>query len=450
MNLSVAEIFSILLAAGVRRRRLIVIPIVIFSILAVVAACIWPRMYAARTLLMLQERQAADPLSSGGASREGRLRGDEVDTLLKSDRVLTSAILDFNVGKKPLTAQQLESAIKDLRRQIGVTVVGSEFLEIELKQSDRDGLGGRLAIILTRFFERLLSREDSMKTARRFALEQRKRDVDVAKAAIEDWVKRAVAAGAKEDAGSGGLLEMQAERKTAEDNLLAAARSALPEAANLTTMGETLADELRLASAHLRGPGGGTTASQQVGMLRDLETQHDAYWALSASYWKALTAHARAVAQTLPRQQDGQTGPTEALLQEWHGLDSRFAEALQQFDSQQKGSRNSSGPTLTPFGLIAPDSIRIIDEPRDPILPTTSPLKIIVAFFVGGIGLGIGLAAIAEQFDDRVYDSRAIEQIVGAENVVRISTIADEGILQDDPADSPLRRRGHLAVVSEA
>ncbi len=143
------------------------------------------------------------------------------------------------------------------------------------------------------------------------------------------------------------------------------------------------------------------------------------------------------MAQSLPQTQ---SGPAQAIFQEWLSLDARFNEAMTQYDAHQKRSRKASGPALTPFGLIAPESIRIIDEPRDPTLPTTSLLKIILACLMGGIGLGVSLAAIAEQLDDRVYEGRELEGIAGAENVFRIPHIEGDRNLADDLRDRPLRR----------
>lgn len=448
MNIGIRDLIHLLLAAAWRRRRLIVAPIVVFSLLSIVAALVWPRTYTARTLLMLQERQASDPLSSGGQLREGRVRADEIDTLMKSDRVLTSAVLDFNVGKPPLSPAELENAVKSLRRQVAISVVGTEFIEIELKQSDRQGIGSRLSVLLTRFFERLLSREDSMKTARQFALEQRRRDLDVSRVAVEDWLKRVQAAGARVNTADSRVPELQAKFAALEQKLMLSASSVLSEPVTPATLGEAIADELRIAAARPRQAAGtGLQSSAHWNALRDLDAEHEAYLAVGAELAKAVLAHARLVAQSVPQTQ---SGPAQAIYQEWLSLDARYSEAMTQYDAHQKRSRKAAGPTLTPFGLIAPDSIRIIDEPRDPALPTTSLLKIILACLVGGVGLGVSFAAIAEQMDERVYESRVLENIAGADRVFRIPRIDEAGILADEPRDRPLRRLKHLSVVSEA
>jgi len=188
VGVNVREFIEILLTVARRRWLVILLPILVFAGLSVLAVKYWPRTYITRTLVMLQEGQAADPLNGGGpAMRRTQLRGAALDTLLKSERVLRGAILDFNLGQKPLTAREFEDEIRSLRKQIFVGVVGQEFIEIELRQAERDGISDRLSIIVTRFLERLFSRQDAIKTARQFALERRKRDLVIAEDALTNW-----------------------------------------------------------------------------------------------------------------------------------------------------------------------------------------------------------------------------------------------------------------------
>lgn len=450
MSVSIAEYLDILLAAAWRRRLLILYPIVLFSVLSVLAILFWPRTYSAHTLLMLQERQAADPLSAGsGATREGRLKADEIDTLLKSDRVLSSAILDIHLGKKLLTPRDLENEVKSLRRQIGVGVVGGEFIEIEMKQSEREGLGERLSIILTRFFERLLTREDSMKTARQFALEQRKRDLDQTKKALEDWVDRYYASKGSVvmEGADKRVADLQAKQTAAKDTLFASANQVLPGPLDDTNIAQILASEQRLQSVRLQsGLGTAPTSPQRTMLLKDLENQLEGYQALSTDLSKAQLERAQLISEKLKDLPPGQAD----TYKEWQSLDARFKEAMAQYDAHQQRAKKATGPSATPFGLIAPESIRIIDEPRDPVSPTTSLLKIVLACIGAGIGMGVGLAALAEQLDDRVYDARDLTAMEGVETVIRLPRLDSDSTAMEAEPGSVSRRRPHLAVVSEA
>ena len=52
--------------------------------------------------------------------------------------------------------------------------------------------------------------------------------------------------------------------------------------------------------------------------------------------------------------------------------------------------------------------------------PATSILKIIVACMAAGIGLGVGMAALAEQFDDTIYDARDLGRLSGIDVVIQL------------------------------
>lgn len=463
MNMSIAEVIEVLIAAALRRKRLIIVPILLFSALAGLAVVAWPRMYAAHALLMLQERGSSDPLSleGGGASRQGRLKAEEIDMLLKSERVLTGAIIDMNLGKKPLSARDIEGEIKSLKKHIGVSVVGNDFIEIELKETDRVGIGERLSIIMTRFFERLLTREDSIKTAREFALEQRQRDVAAASTAIEDWMQRAKIAGAKDGLQDAKLQTLRANRTELETKITTAVNTLMLGAAGFDTLDQVLDEEIRIAASRIQSSGPLAGLSQRLDGLRDLKSKLDAHRALGLETSAVMIGNARTMAQSL-RAATPQTGAQAgdqsekriALEREMASLDARYAEALDQYDKHVKRAKKGSGPSITPFGLIAPDSIRIIDEPRDPALPTTSLLKILVACLGAGVGLGIGLAALAEQLDDRIYDSRGLDTLTGTAAMFRVPLIATDAETDAEPSkgtvDEKSTRRARFAVVSRA
>ncbi len=474
VNISIAELFKILIAAALRRRTLIIAPIVIFGALAVLAILTWPRQYQAHALLMLQEGQAADPLSSS-ESRQGRLKVEEIDTLLKSDRVLAGAINDMNLGKKPLTQKEIEGAIRSLRKQIDVSVVGSEFIDIEFKQSEREGIGERLSIIMTRFFEHLLTREYTMKTAREFALEQRRRDVSSTDKAIEDWIARAEALAAPNrandpntlnsatspGAGSTGgiagvategkLAELQKRHRELEQRLVNSAASLMP-GADLSNLEQVINEEIRIASARSQSVQV-EGLSDRISALKQLAIDADAYRAMGIEIAKLRIAKAKVVAQTLKQTSDAAADEKlVALHSEWENLAGRYAEAVEQYDNHLKRAKKSIGPSATPFGLIAPEQIRIIDEPRDPELPITSVLKILVACVGAGFGLGAGLAVLAEQLDGTIYESRGLSSLTGIDAIYKVPAIDPEtdpgSESESGDTGEPPPRRNRLAIVS--
>lgn len=478
MNISIAELFKILIAAALRRRNLIIAPIIIFSALAVLAILTWPRQYQAHALLMLQEGQAADPLSST-ESRQGRLKAEEIDTLLKSDRVLAGALNDMNVGKKPLTQKDLEGEIRSLRKQIDVSVVGSEFIDVEFKQSEREGIGERLSIIMTRFFEHLLTREYSMKTAREFALEQRRRDVASTDRAMEDWISRAEAFGASNSSGAtkpsdsatrategalpppestpadSKLAELQKRHAALEQKLLDSAGSLVP-GANLSNIEQMIGEEIRIASSRSQVGAQGIQIDppvDRINALKELAIDAENYRSVGVQIARLRTEQAQALAQSLKQTVATTTDKKLiALYGEWESLAARYAEAVEQYDNHLKRAKKSMGPSATPFGLIAPEQIRIIDEPRDPALPITSVLKILVACIGAGLGLGAGLAVLAEQLDGTIYDSRGLSALTGVDAIYKIPKIDVDSEAGSDSgnggAGEQPPRRSRLSIVS--
>jgi capsular polysaccharide biosynthesis protein len=454
VNIGIAELIEIFIAAARRRKRLIIVPIIVFTALSVLAVLFWPRQYTARALLMLQEGQSANPFSAdGGAARQGRLKAEEIDMLLKSDRVLSAALNDMNLGKKPLTQSAIEGEIRSLRKQINVGVVGNDFIEIEFKQAEREGIGERLSIIMTRFFEHLLTREDSMKTAREFALEQRWRGVASTISSLEDWMTRAKAAGASSLSDDGRMAELKKQYQDLEKKLVTSASSLLPST-NLAILDQVINDEIRLSSSRAQTPQLGGAADRIV-TLKELAADVSAYQSVGLEIAELQTENARAMAQSLRQLQGDSTDDKtkklrDELYGEWERTATRYSEAMEHYDKHVKRAKKGSGPSLTPFGLIAPESIRIIDEPHDPALPSTSALKIIIACLAAGLGLGAGLAALAEQLDDRIYSSRGLNTLAGVDAVFKLSRIDAELDTQaaETPSAEPAARKGRLAVVS--
>ena len=55
MDVSLARLIEALLASARRRLSLILVPILVFAGFSILAATLWPRLYASTALLMLQE-----------------------------------------------------------------------------------------------------------------------------------------------------------------------------------------------------------------------------------------------------------------------------------------------------------------------------------------------------------------------------------------------------------
>ena len=410
MNVSIAEQARYLLEAAWRRRFLILAPIAVFFVVSALVAAYWPRMYASSLLLMLQERGSASPLRANtDIFRELRITGDEIETLLKSDRVLASAVLDLRHEQGIPTGAELQKEVRRLRSALFVKVVGNEFIEIQLRDSVATGLGAKLANISTRFLETFLAREDSLKTARHFALEQRSRDLKEAKAALDAWRSRQ---NSPDSVSAIAVLDGASDREISAEVRLVAARKALEEAAKVLPGQPTDPDTI----AQIVGAEGAESEKAQSGTdaLRPDPLRRPAIGGLK----QFVAAHRAAKAELSQAQAEARKArdanpAADALRQERLQLEARVADATALYETHQRRVDQTLGRSIGPLGLAAPERMRIIDEPRDPLSPMTSIFIIYVACIGAGVAIGICLAALAEQIDGRIYSSSGFARLTG-------------------------------------
>lgn len=143
-----------LLQAAWRRRFLLIVPILLMVPISLVIGLLAPGTYTAHTLLLLQEGEKGNPLARDAAvpgSMQQRVAG--LEALLKSDQVLVP-VLDLPTGADP---KRVSQALQDLRKDITLELIGSDFISVDLRGPKSDGLGDELSRILARFFEVLLA-----------------------------------------------------------------------------------------------------------------------------------------------------------------------------------------------------------------------------------------------------------------------------------------------------
>jgi len=143
-----------LMHAAWRRRFLLIVPALLLIPVSFAIALLVPGTYTAHTLLLLQEGEKGNPLARDAAvpgSMQQRVAG--LEALLKSDQVLIP-ILDLPAGVDP---KRISRALQDLRKDLTLDLIGSDFISVDLRGPKSDGLGDQLSRILARFFEVLLA-----------------------------------------------------------------------------------------------------------------------------------------------------------------------------------------------------------------------------------------------------------------------------------------------------
>lgn len=433
LGVSVSDFLRLLWAVVRRRWLLILIPIVVFSCLSVAAAMYWPRVYIARTLIMLQEGQASDPLSGGGAAyRRAQLRVAELDTLIKSEDVLGSVVLDRNFGERQLTLKEISDQTDWLRDRIRIGVVGQEFIEIELRGSSPGGLANLSSTIVTRFLERLLAREDVTKTSRQFVLDSRKHTRELVIRSLGKWLerRREIIEAGPEMIDLGGIHKLQKLRSSAKTEMFVEAGRTLSGSPDFSII---LAAVVRARQASTFGALRGSSATKRPG-LEQLDQLLAKYEAVD----NLLVSKLREALAAATTNLDSSDQPLIDAQKELFELAARYNSAIEQYGIHRAEARKSNARSQPPFGLVNPELIRIIDEPKDPQSPSNSILKIIVACLVAGVGLGAGVAALAEQFDDTLYDLEDLNRLSGAKVIVRLPRLENnlEEVIRPPPQPS--------------
>jgi capsular polysaccharide biosynthesis protein len=366
-----------LVQAAWRRRFLVIVPVLLMIPLSIAAAFLLPRTYIARTLLVMQEGEQSNPLARDNptpAVLNQRVQG--LDALLKSDQVLLPFVQGGDTKLPADTASRQK--IEQLRRDLSLELVGSDFLEIQLRGAKKEGLGSQLQQVLNRFFEVLLaedapnagqiivqSRSDELKTA------------ENARAAAQTKLKNILPAGL--DDATHQLQILAAQLQSDQQKLEAAA----------PTEKQKLTDEIKeteAATTRLKAK-----IAQYLDADRQLQVSNREVAALRETYQNYLNRY-------------GNLGTTRGV-----GV------------------------------LSAPGRIKVIDPPHDPLNATISRLRFLIAGVVGALLLGIGLAWAAEVLDSTVRYPDQLAAASGVPVLARLRNLAPPSTIAPS-ANSRIRR----------
>lgn len=207
------------LEAAWRRRLLIVLPLLLMVPIGLAAAVFMPRVYVARTLLLLQEGGRDNPLARTDVAPDRiQERFAGLDALLKSEQVLQRVLADLPPPAEPPTPRRQAQRLRDLQAALSMDLIGTDFLEIRLRGDTAEGLGAALESVTSRFLEALVAGEQGV-SASRFLIERKAVERDAAERA------RAVAADRLAEArssGSAAAPRLAARLAEAERQLAAA------------------------------------------------------------------------------------------------------------------------------------------------------------------------------------------------------------------------------------
>ncbi|EJE8514642.1 chain-length determining protein [Vibrio parahaemolyticus] len=458
------ENISVLLHGAWRRRYMIVIPMLVLPILGFGVSKLVPTTYVAHTSMLIQETAKMNPfLQDIAVSTMLKDRLSALSTLLKSRHVLYSVAKEQGLIDDDMGAKEQEFIIKDLASRLSVQQLGKDFIQIQLRSGKAQGMESMLTSVSNRFVEQLLAPErSSIKDSSHFLtihINKRREELDKAEHAFAEY----------KNTYSHATPEMQAQSLTRLASLKQTLAEKEAELAGVTrslgSLDQQLSKtnpvigkieeqiiEIRSELTLLRAKY--TEAHSLVqGKLRELKRLEQERTVLLSSKQPELNSNQLwDIASNATVSSLGEAQPL--LVSQLHQLQimrSRFESLTEETVSLQKmiqeleSNAHRFGSTATEINRLARDvavkremyddlveryemaqltgslgvfeenkRVKIIDAPFTPTIPSNLPsIVFIILGFIGGAGLGVGLATLLELTDNSVRSRRALEKHLG-------------------------------------
>ncbi|HCE2177528.1 TPA: chain-length determining protein [Vibrio parahaemolyticus] len=458
------ENISVLLHGAWRRRYMIVIPMLVLPILGFGVSKLVPTTFVAHTSMLIQETAKMNPfLQDIAVSTMLKDRLSALSTLLKSRHVLYSVAKEQGLIDDDMGAKEQEFIIKDLASRLSVQQLGKDFIQIQLRSGKAQGMESMLTSVSNRFVEQLLAPErSSIKDSSHFLtihINKRREELDKAEHAFAEY----------KNTYSHATPEMQTQSLTRLASLKQTLAEKEAELAGVTrslgSLDQQLSKtnpvigkieeqiiEIRSELTLLRAKY--TEAHSLVqGKLRELKRLEQERTVLLSSKQPELNSNQLwDIASNATVSSLGEAQPL--LVSQLHQLQimrSRFESLTEETVSLQKmiqeleSNAHRFGSTATEINRLARDvavkremyddlveryemaqltgslgvfeenkRVKIIDAPFTPTIPSNLPsIVFIILGFIGGAGLGVGLATILELADNSVRSRRALEKHLG-------------------------------------
>jgi len=154
--------FYLILAAGWRRRYIIVIPLLIMPIVATIMGYMTPDIYRSHTSMLIQETAKMNPfLQDIAVSSQIKERINDLRTLLKSRHVLRAVAEEQGLITEKTSNSDAERVIQHLSSTLAVAQIGKDFVQISLESTHPKNMKALLESVSHHFIEQLLAPERS-------------------------------------------------------------------------------------------------------------------------------------------------------------------------------------------------------------------------------------------------------------------------------------------------
>lgn len=476
------EIVAGLLAAAWRRRYAIVLPMLLLPVIGGFVGTMAPRTYETRMSILIQEPGKINPfLEDLSVKTNLKERMEALKALLTSRHVLVDVARDIGLIEADTPSRRVDDVVFGLASNVSVSLVGAELVELKYRAGQPQGMDRVLASIGRHFLERVEAPEDSSIRVSEEFLSGQLRDASqrlaVAERALSDFKSRNAQQMPDLRAGNvqrlASLRDELAQRQTelaGAEAQLASVRQRLAETdpvigrleqdivstrselavlrsrytdehskvqaaeRKLQRLEDERGEQLRAAAnvppmdtdrvvnlaavAAMRGDGSQPLLVSQAALMQAARVKVDELRSEVVNLQKSIDELTSRIANA---------GEVERELA---GLD-REVKVAAELQEQLRKRYDMAKVTGELSRHQQPTRVAVIDRPFVPTQPT-KPVTLLftVGGLVGGLVLGIGLAAMLEIGDTTIRTARAMQRLTGVPVLARIM-----------PLDRPMERR---------
>ena len=376
---------QIILALDILLRRwwLFLLPLVMAIPLATLVIYKMPTKYVANSIILLESANRGDGWG-GGASGLPRQNAIEqvhvIEAWLKSDHVLAALLPKLKTEFRPKGPTELFVEMAKLRAALNLELVGNSVLKISLEGPHKKGLGRKLEIIVTHLLEGLMRPDAGILNASQLVLMRRAEAIKDAQLTLKHAINEA---GLK----PASFISSQLQKLYDID------QKRLTQALNQTRQrSKAIAPRLKHRPSLLKGT---KTGSKTKENKEDL--------ALLADDLRRSISRDPHITRRLER------------------LYARIGEEQIAYEALKQNMQSSGTNYVMIFD--APEKLRIIGRPRDPLVGQNPGRKLAIAEILLSILSGAGLVLLAEFFDNRLRARQEFETLSGLPIVARMSKL---------------------------